>query len=94
MTKKELINQIRIEESMTWNQATRIVDRVFDTIATEVAKGNNVYIPKFGKFFLASVADKHCKHPVTKEDMITPKHNVIRLRMAAGMKQKLKDNAE
>lgn len=89
MTKKSLVNKIRMEESMTWEQATRIVDTVFDTIADEVVKGNDVYIPKFGRFFLTSVSDKRCKHPVTHEDIIVPKHSVIKLRLAAGLKRKL-----
>lgn len=90
MTKKELITHIRDSESMTWEQTTRIVNNIFDTIANEVAKGNDVYIPKFGRFFLTSVADKRCKHPVTKKDIITPAHKVIRLRMAEDLKRKLK----
>lgn len=90
MTKKELINRIRVKEAMTWKQATRIVDEIFDQITNEVIGGNDVYIPKFGRFFLTDVADKHCKHPITKEDIITPAHKVIRLRMAEELKRKLK----
>lgn len=91
MTKKELINHIRNNESMTWEQATRIVNTIFDTIGNEVSNGSDVYISKFGRFFLASVADKRCKHPVTKKDIITPAHKVIRFRMAEDLKRKLKE---
>lgn len=90
MNKKELINEIRTEESMTWGQATRIVNSIFDKIADEVVKGNEVYIPKFGRFYKTQVADKRCKHPVTKEDTVAPKHGVIRLRMAEELKRRLK----
>lgn len=89
MTKKKLISKLRDTESMTWEQATRIVDMIFDTVTEEVINGNDVYIPKFGRFYLAHVADKRCKHPVTKEEIITPAHNVVRLRMAEELKRKV-----
>lgn len=89
MTKKELIKKVKDSESMTWEQATRVVNMIFDTITEEVTQGKDVYIPKFGRFFLTHVADKRCKHPVTKEDIITPAHNVVRLRMAEELKRKL-----
>lgn len=90
MNKRQLINHVRTSQSMTWDQATQIVESIFDKIADEVAAGNDVYIPKFGRFYLTSVADKHCKHPITKEDLVTPAHKVVRLRMAVELKRKLK----
>lgn len=90
MTKKELISRLRDSESMTWVQATRIVNKIFDTIAEEMVKGNDVYIPKFGRFFLTDVANRRCKHPVTGENIIIPPHKVIRVRMAKELKRKLK----
>lgn len=90
MTKKELINYIRISESVTWDEATRIVNAVFNKIADEVAKGNEVYIPKFGRFYRTKVSQKRCIHPVTKENIITPAHDIVRLRMAEELKRKMK----
>lgn len=89
MTKKDLISRLRDSESMTWEQATRVVDTVFGEITDEVVKGNDVYIPKFGRFYRTHVADKRCRHPVTKEEIITPAHGVIRLRMAEELKRRL-----
>lgn len=90
MTKKELINNLRLREGLTWNQATRIVNSLFDEIATEVANGHDVYIPKFGRFFTAKVAKKRCVHPVTKQDIIMPEHKIVRFRMAEEFRRKLK----
>ncbi len=91
MTKKALINNLRVREGMTWDQATRIVNSVFEDISNEVSKGkgHDVYIPKFGRFFTTTVAKKRCKHPVTKENVIMPAHPIVRFRMAEDFRRKL-----
>lgn len=89
MTKKVLVNRLRLREDMTWDQATRVVNGVFDDIADEVTSGGDVYIPKFGRFFATTVAEKRCKHPKTKKDVILPAHRIIRFRMAEGLRRKM-----
>ena len=90
MTKKELISKLRSREDMTWDQATRIVNSIFDDISNDVAKGNQVYIPKFGRFFTTTIAIKSCKHPVTKKCVILPAHSIVRFHMAEEFRRKLK----
>lgn len=90
MTKKELINNIRRREGLTLEKATRIVNRLFDDIAADVADGNDVYIPRFGRFFMSSVSQKRCVHPETKKAIMLPPHKVVRFRMAEGLKRKMK----
>lgn len=88
-TKKQLIANLRARENMTWDQATRVVNGLFDEIADEVSGGNDVYIPKFGRFYSALVAKKRCVHPVTKKDIIMPEHPIVRFRMAEELRRKL-----
>lgn len=90
MTKKELINNIRVREELTWDQATRIVNGLFEDIANDVAKGNDVYIPKFGRFFTTMVSEKRCKHPITKNVCVKPAHLIVRFRMTEEFRRKLK----
>ena len=82
MNKKQLITNVRAREDMTWEQATRIVNDIFEDISNDVAKGVDTYIPKFGRFFTTTVAKKRCVHPVTKKDVIMPAHPIVRFRMA------------
>lgn len=89
MTKKQLINNVRIREGLTWDQATRIVNDLFGDISTEVAGGGEVYVPKFGRFFTTTVSQKRCVHPKTKEDVIMPAHPIVRFRMAEELRRKL-----
>lgn len=89
MTKKQLINNLRVREGMTLEQASRIVHNIFEDIAVEVVAGKDVYIPKFGRFFTTTVAKKRCKHPKTKEDVIIPAHGIVRFRMASDLKRRL-----
>ena len=88
-TKKQLIANLRARENMTWDQATRVVNGLFEEIADNVSKGNDVYIPKFGRFYPASVAKKGCKHPITKEYITMPEHPIVRFRMAEELRRKL-----
>ena len=89
-TKKQIIEQLRAREEMTWDQATRVVNSIFDDISNEVANGNDVYIPRFGRFFTSMISTKHCKHPVTKNDVIMPPHKIVRFRMAEEFKRRMK----
>lgn len=90
MTKKELANKLRIREGMTWEQATRVVNSLFDDISGAVATGDDVYIPRFGRFFTTTVAKKRCIHPATKLEVIMPAHEIVRFRMAEEFRRKLK----
>ena len=38
MNKKQLITNVRAREDMTWEQATRIVNDIFEDISNDVAK--------------------------------------------------------
>lgn len=89
VSKKQLINDLRVREGITWEQATRIVNSLFGQISDAVASGDEVYIPKFGRFFTTTVAKKRCVHPVTKNDVIMPAHPIVRFRMAEEFRRKL-----
>lgn len=89
MNKKQLIANVRTRENMTWEQATRIVNDIFEDISNDVAKGVDTYIPEFGRFFTTTVARKRCVHPVTKKEVITPAHPIVRFRMAEEFRRKL-----
>lgn len=89
MTKKELVNNLRVREGMTWEQATRVVEDIFVDISDNVAAGETVYVPKFGRFFTTTVAQKRCVHPVTKKDVVMPAHPLVRFRMAEEFRRKL-----
>lgn len=88
-TKKELVRKLRVREGMTWDQATRIVNDLFEDISDAVGNGESVYIPKFGKFFTTTIARKRCKHPKTKKNVVVPEHKIVRFRMAEEFRGKL-----
>lgn len=93
MTKKQLISNLRDREGMTWNQATRVVNELFEDIANNVINGEPVYIPKFGRFCRSAVRQKRCKHPETGKFIMLPPHDVIRFRMAEDLRRKLDGEA-
>lgn len=89
MNKKELARKLKSREGMSWDQAIRVVNGVFEDIADEVANGNDVYIAKFGRIFTAKIASKRCVHPETKKDVVIPAHKIVRFRMAEEFRRKL-----
>lgn len=89
MTKRQLINNLRRRENMTLEKATSVVNGIFDDISDEVAAGNDVYIPRFGRFYIGNVSSKRCVHPTTKEDITLPPHPIVRFRMSEGFRRKL-----
>lgn len=89
MNKKKLVSSLRLREGMTWEQATRVVNGLFDDISDAVAEGGEVYIPRFGRFYTGTVGAKRCVHPVTKNDVIMPEHKIVRFRMSEEFRRKL-----
>jgi nucleoid DNA-binding protein len=66
MTKQEFVDKLAKSGDMTKKQAAQALDLVFNQIREELANGEEVSIPGFGKFAVAQRAARTGVNPRTK----------------------------
>lgn len=67
MTKKELAEVFASNHGVSKAEAERMVNTIFDQIASTLAKGNEVSIAGFGKFEVANRVAREGRNPATGE---------------------------
>jgi DNA-binding protein HU-beta len=67
MNISELTDQVATANGLTRVQAKRIIDSVFKAIVDSAAKGEEVALPGFGKFKVASRPEREGRNPATGE---------------------------
>ena len=89
MTKADLIMKVAGDADITQAQARRAVDATFDAIARELAAGENISIPGFGKFSPSRRSAREGRNPATGETIQISASTGARFSPAAGLKKQL-----
>lgn len=69
--------------------AKKAITAVFDQIADAAAKGEDVSIPRFGKFAVKDRPERQGRNPATGESMTIAASKKIAFTAAKGLKDKL-----
>ncbi len=69
MNKQELIAIVAEENEISKAQAARIIDSIFDSIVTSVAKGEGFQLIGFGTFKAVERAARQGRNPATGEEI-------------------------
>jgi DNA-binding protein HU-beta len=72
MNKTDLIRQISDSTGIKLTEATRLVDAVFDTIAGNLRRGEQVAISGFGTFQAKTKAAREGRNPATGQPIQIP----------------------
>ncbi|WP_225767666.1 HU family DNA-binding protein [Inquilinus sp. Marseille-Q2685] len=67
MNISELTDQVATGNGLTRVQAKRAIDSIFRAIVDSAAKGEEVALPGFGKFKVASRPEREGRNPATGE---------------------------
>lgn len=65
MNNSDLADQLAGTEGLSKAEARKLVDGVFDAIATAAAKGDEISISGFGKFKVKETAAREGRNPAT-----------------------------
>jgi DNA-binding protein HU-beta len=65
MNNSDLADQIAATDGLSKADARKLVDGVFDAIATAAAKGDEISISGFGKFKVKETAAREGRNPAT-----------------------------
>lgn len=89
MTKQELAQKVAAEADLDNSKAKSAVEAVFETIASELASGNEVSVAGFGKFSVSERAAREGRNPATGETIQIAASNAARFSPASGLKKQL-----
>jgi len=77
VTKKDLINNMSRTFNLKKKEAKALVNFVFEAVREALKRGEEVSIPKFGKFSLKPIPKKNVKLPNGKRVEIPPRKKVV-----------------
>jgi DNA-binding protein HU-beta len=86
VNKSDLIKSIAESNAIKLTEATRIVDAVFDTITSNLKRGEQVSISGFGAFVTKTRAARDGRNPATGMTIKIPERTSVAFKPAAAMK--------
>lgn len=86
MNKSELCKKVAESSSMTQADAGRAVDAVFDTIAAELKRGEQVALAGFGTFLAKTRKEREGRNPATGKTITIPAKTSAAFKPATALK--------
>jgi DNA-binding protein HU-beta len=90
MNKIELISAVATKADLTQKDATKAVNVVFETIASELAKEEKIQLIGFGTFEVRERAARTGRNPQTGETMQIPASKIASFKAGKELKQAVK----
>ncbi len=90
MTKAEFVDKLAEKGNMTKKQATEAIDLIFNTMAEGLVAGEEIAIPGFGKFSVATRKARTGMNPQTKKTIKIPANKVPKFTAAKALKESIK----
>jgi DNA-binding protein HU-beta len=86
MNKTDLIRSISDSTGIKLTEATRLVDAVFDTIVSNLRKGEQVAVSGFGTFVAKTKAAREGRNPATGQPIHIPARTTAAFKPAQALK--------
>jgi nucleoid DNA-binding protein len=94
-TKADLVDAVyRRHGALTKNEATQIVEAIFDTVKSTLGDGRSVRIRNFGVFEVLERSGRNGVNPVNGERMFIPPHTGLSFRPSRNLKSLLHDDED
>ena len=87
MNTTDLIAKVATAAEVSKGQAQRMVETFLDAIAASLAAGDHVTLTGFGRFAVASRAERQGRHPRTGETITIPAHKVARFTVGKDLQE-------
>lgn len=91
MTKADLISLLAEKGNISKKQATEDLQLVFETISEILVSGQDIAIPGFGKFYVATRKARTGLNPRTKEKLEIPETKAPSFSAAQALKDAVKN---
>ena len=90
MNKKELVKSVAEATEITQKDAERVITATFDAITAAMVAGDEVSVPNFGKFCVASVEERTARNPQDGSEVVVPAHNKPKFKASSVLRMNLK----
>jgi len=87
MTKKEFVKVLAENLGVSQKDADVAFSAVFGTLEEVLINGDEVSVPKFGKFFVGVQAARTCRNPQTGDPIEVPEKNVPKFKASSVLKE-------
>jgi integration host factor subunit beta len=89
MKKSDLISLLATRNDLTENQATRIVNLIFDGFKDALSKGDRIEIRGFGSLIIRNYETRTSRNPKTGESVAVKPKGRPYFKVGKGLKEKL-----
>jgi len=89
LTKKEIIKMLCEHSELQNNDCTRIVESFFDTIKSELKKGNPMMISGFGKWTVKAKKERKGRNPQSGKELTIKARKVIAFKPSTVLRDEL-----
>jgi DNA-binding protein HU-beta len=87
MKKKEFVKLLAVRLETTQREAEVVLTAVFKTIEDVLRAGDEVGVPKFGKFNTTVRGARTCRNPQTGDNMEVPEKRVPKFKASSVLKE-------
>ena len=94
MNKKDLAKEMSRRNSMTTEEAKRIIELVQTITEEAIVRGEDVRVSGFGDFRIIDRAARTAHNPVTGEPVEVPRHKGIMFRPSSSLSRKIRTSEE
>ncbi len=89
MSKQLIIEQLTSQLNFKKNDIDEIVSKIFECIKEQLVSGNEVSIPKFGKFTVQQRSERTGRNPKTGETIQIPSSKTVKFKSSKILKEHL-----
>lgn len=91
LTKADIINAVQIEEGLTKQQSTDIIETLIEIMKNTLETGEDVLISGFGKFCVREKNERKGRNPATGDDLMLSPRKVVTFKCSGKLRDRIND---
>lgn len=91
LTKADIINAVQIEEGLTKQQSTDIIETLIEIMKNTLESGEDVLISGFGKFCVREKNQRKGRNPATGDDLMLAPRKVVTFKCSGKLRDRIND---
>ena len=89
LTKADIINAVQVEEGLTKQQSTDIIETLIEIIKNTLESGEDVLISGFGKFCIREKNERKGRNPATGDDLMLEPRKVVTFKCSGKLRDRI-----
>ncbi len=89
LTKATIVESVQNQLGLPKKDCIELVEKLFETIKSTLASGEDVLISGFGKFQVKDKRERRGRNPATDGDMILPPRRVVTFKCSGKLRDKV-----